>query len=371
MKQIEIFRSGSHTASSGAAANFSEQDLQRSIDAYDPALHEAPIVVGHPKDNHPAYGWVSGLSLSAGSMMAEVTQIDASFAEMVQAGRFKKRSASFYTPDAPTNPVPGTYYLRHVGFLGAQPPAVKGLRDVQFAEDDGVVEFAEDVIAISIVARVMRSLRDSLLAKWGADETEKALPGFMVEDLEAAARQLRDATDVAAPAMFTELEPEESNNEGDEMTAEQKAELDGLRVKTLELEAQVQEFAEGKAAAARMAKAAALTIDLAQLVSAGKVLPAEVAALTEFMAGLDDGADVVQFGESKNSLSYFKAMLAARPVAVDFTERAGAVKGIAEGLSAAQVAEKAQEYVATRRAGGHMCSFSEGVSAVMAGTAGE
>ncbi|MFS2072756.1 hypothetical protein ACEN9D_28795 [Pseudomonas sp. CT11-2] len=41
--------------------------------------------------------------------------------------------------------MPGVYYLRHVGFLGAQPPAVKGLRPIELAEGEpGVIEFSED-----------------------------------------------------------------------------------------------------------------------------------------------------------------------------------------------------------------------------------
>ena len=63
---------------------------------------------------------------------------------MVAAGAFKKISASFYSPSSPQNPVPGVYYLRHVGFLGAQPPAVKGLRNPAFADgEDGVISFEE------------------------------------------------------------------------------------------------------------------------------------------------------------------------------------------------------------------------------------
>ena len=105
-------------------------------------MHEAPIVIGHPSDNAPAYGWVSGLSFDEGAgLEAEPAQVEAQFAEMVADGRFKKVSASFYTPESASNPAPGVYYLRHVGFLGAQPPAVKGLKPVAFAEDDeGVVE---------------------------------------------------------------------------------------------------------------------------------------------------------------------------------------------------------------------------------------
>ena len=87
---------------------------------------------------------------------------------MVRAGRFKKVSASFYTPDSPHNPVPGVYYLRHVGFLGAQPPAVKGLAPVpvNFAEGDteeGCVsfDFAESPGLLRWLADLFRGFGDS------------------------------------------------------------------------------------------------------------------------------------------------------------------------------------------------------------------
>jgi hypothetical protein len=43
---------------SGQALAFSESDLQATVAAYDPAKHEAPLVVGHPTHDMPAYGWV-------------------------------------------------------------------------------------------------------------------------------------------------------------------------------------------------------------------------------------------------------------------------------------------------------------------------
>jgi len=144
---IHIFRPGRHTAMSGATIEFSDADLQAAADAYDPAVHEAPIVVGHPKHDAPAYGWVSALSYGEDGLQAHPHQVDEQFAEMVRKGRFKKVSASFYTPDSAANPKPGAYYVRHVGFLGAQPPALKGLKQAEFADDvEGVVEleFAED-----------------------------------------------------------------------------------------------------------------------------------------------------------------------------------------------------------------------------------
>jgi hypothetical protein len=134
MDNIEIFRVGNHSAMNGVSLSFAESDLQATANNYNPKIHEAPLVVGHPKTNSPAYGWVQSLRHENGLLKATPHQVDPTFAEMVRAGRFKKISASFYTPDSPANPAPGFYSLRHVGFLGAQPPAVKGLKDASFSE---------------------------------------------------------------------------------------------------------------------------------------------------------------------------------------------------------------------------------------------
>ena len=143
MPKIEIFRAGKRPDSSGNLTEIKISQLAQAVTAYDPNLHEAPAVIGHPKDNAPAYAWVKGLSLEGDTLKAELAQIDPEFSEMVQAGRFKKVSASFYLEDSPHNPKPGKLYLRHVGFLGAMPPAVKGLRNPEFSEDEkGVVNFS-------------------------------------------------------------------------------------------------------------------------------------------------------------------------------------------------------------------------------------
>lgn len=143
MRRIEIFTSGKHTDNAGVARPFSDADLAASAAAYDPALHEAPLVIGHPKTDAPAYGWVQRLLAEAGRLIAIPAQVRAEFSEQVEAGAYKKVSASFYPPDSARNPKPGVWYLRHVGFLGAQPPAVKGLRPIEF--DD-----ADDAVAIDI-----------------------------------------------------------------------------------------------------------------------------------------------------------------------------------------------------------------------------
>lgn len=142
---IEIFRPGRHIDDAGGVHEFSEADVAGMVAAYDPALREAPLTVGHPRHNLPAYGWVKGVGRNeAGRLVIDTHQVEPQFAEMVAAGRFKKRSASFYPPDHPNNPKPGAWYLRHVAFLGAQPPAIAGLRD--FADDaTGTISFCEAV----------------------------------------------------------------------------------------------------------------------------------------------------------------------------------------------------------------------------------
>ena len=187
MPEIEIFRIGTHTAMSGQTLGFSADDLQGMAQSYDPGVHESPICVGHPKHDGPAYGWVKGLRAEGGALFADLDQVEPQFAELVRDGRYKKISAAFYPPDASTNPVPGKYYLRHVGFLGAQPPSIKGLKPVQFAEDDQVLEFGD--WNDRNIAWALRGLRDWLIAKFGQDEADKALPGYTVDSIQEAAAQ--------------------------------------------------------------------------------------------------------------------------------------------------------------------------------------
>ncbi len=54
---IDLFRAGNH----GDKGSFTPEDVQQIVDNYRPEFHEAPAVIGHPKDDAPAYGWWSKL----------------------------------------------------------------------------------------------------------------------------------------------------------------------------------------------------------------------------------------------------------------------------------------------------------------------
>ena len=137
-KLFNIFRAGTFTAMKGQQMAFSEGDLQKMVAAYDPKRRPAPLVLGHPEDDQPAMGQVQKLFFKEGRLYAQA-MVGAALEQLVKDRRFANISASFLTPFADDNPTPGAYYLKHVGFLGAHPPAVKGLEPLKFAaRDDGV-----------------------------------------------------------------------------------------------------------------------------------------------------------------------------------------------------------------------------------------
>lgn len=318
-KPIQIFKPGKHTPMSGAALSFSETDLSATAAAYDPAKHEAPLVCGHPKHDDPAYGWVGKLSFADGALEADPTQVDPAFAEMVSRGAYKKISASFYSPDSPCNPVPGVYYLRHVGFLGAIPPGVKGLRNPSFADaEEGIVEFAEwdDVDN----AGLWRSMRDWILGKFGQADADTAVPGYTVKNLEQSAQSelaKSQTAEVPAPA-FTE--------KGSTVTPEEAA---ALEAENAQMKKQLAD-ASSRDKASRAAALHAENASFAEgLTKAGTLLPAHKDVIVASLDQLGAGEQVVEFGEGdskKPLVDALKAMLSGMPKLVNFGEAAGAEK---------------------------------------------
>ncbi|MFE8032403.1 hypothetical protein [Thiohalocapsa marina] len=127
MDRLHIFRPGCYVAMSNTQVCLDNADLLATAGAYDPARHQAPLVLGHPTDNAPAHGWVQSLTASVEGLVAELGGVSDELRLLIEAGRFKKLSASFWPPEHPENPAPGVWSLRHIGFLGAAVPAVLGL----------------------------------------------------------------------------------------------------------------------------------------------------------------------------------------------------------------------------------------------------
>ncbi len=367
-RAIHIFRPGRHTSMQGATIDFGESDLIATAKAYDPTRHEAPLVIGHPRADAPAWGWVGGLTADEGGLFATPRQLDPAFAEMVRAGRFKKVSASFYTPDSPHNPVPGVYYLRHVGFLGAQPPAVKGLAPVpvNFAEGDteeGCVsfDFAESPGLLRWLADLFRGLREYVVEKDGAETADRAIPSYAVSGLqEMAAASAAQAAEI--PAFAENLTPpKEKSMQKQETPPAENIDFAETKARADELERKVA-YLTGIARKERASR----VVDKA--LADGRLTPAQSVGLADFMAGLDEEAtfDFAEDGGKTTSMSpaaFMAAFLERLPRQVDFSEAAPGGEE-APDTSSNDIAQRALAYCEEMRAKGVTVSVTDAVAHV-------
>ena len=330
-------------------------DVGAIASTYDPALHEAPIVAGHPAHDAPAAGWVASLSADGNELFGEPAQVDAAFAEAVEAGRYKKISASFYLEDSPHHPVrvaggtPAAPYLRHVGFLGAQVPAVKGLAPVEFAEDEegvATVEFAEADFAeastwsVRGVLRMLRNVRNYIAGVEGEEAAEAVIPSSEldhgIEDLarqEGAAYERERLGEAAAlsPA-FSEPSPPDTPptvvSKTPEEIATESADRDAQFAERERVLAEREAALHAQEAAAIREANAEFAEGLAA--DGARILPADVAAVTAALDQLSGvGADgaTVEFGEGDEAEAVSPAdalrrVLSGLPQRVDFGEAA-------------------------------------------------
>ena len=131
---IEIFATGTWTSAEGHTDEWTLEDLQEIVSSYDAVNSPAPIVIGHPEIDSPAFGWIESLKVEGEKLLAKPKQLADEFKDWVKRGLYKKISISLF-PDMT---------LRHVGFLGGVAPAVKGLKPVSFTKKKAGWQFEMD-----------------------------------------------------------------------------------------------------------------------------------------------------------------------------------------------------------------------------------
>ena len=337
---LQIFKAGKHTTMFGETIEFSEADVQATAAAYDRRKHEAPLLIGHD-ESKPNQGLIKACFSQGPNLWAAPHKVAPQFAEDVNAGRYPKLSCRFYRPDESGNPIPGVWYLRHVGT--AQIPAVKGMDDPSFSESNETskpvvinftpVELAESMplvdggavagkgvnssptsFAESSLGVKLRSLMSDKqvsvaeLAKAGGID-ESAMGAILSGEInppEARIRGFAQALGVSADSLMSLIpkpEKEVSMSEQQQQLSARAAELD-RREKELNRKSIVQ-FLEG-------------------LVAQGKPLPAPQDEMVAFMEQLPD--QPVQFGEGNGQQSprqWFENVLPKMlDSQVDFSERA-------------------------------------------------
>jgi hypothetical protein len=126
---FQIFRAGTHTSMAGSRLTFTPADLRTIAASYRILSESAPLCLGHPPDNRPSYGEVTELIEDNGKLFANAL-IAPALIDAVKKHRYKHVSAAF---NAAGN-LPFLFTLRHVGFLGGHPPAVRGMDALSFSE---------------------------------------------------------------------------------------------------------------------------------------------------------------------------------------------------------------------------------------------
>lgn len=295
--KYEIFKAGHHEASDGSKFNFTTHDIAAMAEAYNTNLHEAPIVIGHPNDTAPAYGWIKELVADGDKLLAEFGEVDEDFAQLVRDKRYKKVSASFYSPSNSNNPKPGTWYLRHLGFLGAQPPAIKGLKQINFSEGEECIEFSKQ--AFNYTAGMFRRLREWLLSNFGKDAADEAIPDSLINDISLSSNKSLQTSFFSEPFLSPTLSKELNMNIN---------ELKKARAEAEEAKAELKKLQDEQEKSLREA-AHKINSDFAEkLTQAGKLKPADkdlVVQMLDFMEYPENGT--VDFGEAGNKKTLSQA----------------------------------------------------------------
>ncbi len=259
---IDICRAGTWRDIAGREVVIDEARLDRIV-AEHAAADPAPVVVGHPEADAPAYAWVAGLRRTGDRLQAKLRDISAPFREAVEAGHYAGRSIALQGDT-----------LRHLGFLGGRAPAVPGLAPTCFASaPETVIAFADG-------------------AAEAPQDTSEAQPDSLRAPEPRGDEDGNSLVPLCAPQARGEAEEEGSVSSS---APSENGEADAGRVALAE-----RETALAAREAALLAREAAAAVDerrraaeaaIARHVEAGRVLPAERAGLVALFAALGDQRD--------------------------------------------------------------------------------
>lgn len=333
---ISIFKIGEHTDSNGQTRDWTEKDLDEIVAQYKPEQHEAPIVIGHPQENAPAWGWVESLKREGEILWAKIKDLVPEFKEMLTKKMFKKRSISLY-PDLT---------LRHIGFLGATPPAVKGLPDFQFqnskenwlysfdfAQDKEFAATDEDKVAqekhsqkygiaikesehsefqINILSNIFRRLREYFIEKFGKEDADRIVGEYDIQDLQSSisseeTTNLQGVTNMQENDLKIQLEQKDGQlKEFSQKLATKETEINQLKNNLEQLQ--------------KEQRKAQYTNFIDDLIGQGKLLPAQKVQAIELCEVLHHCAEF-EFAEGKKQpIMVFQDFLFKNGKQIEFQE---------------------------------------------------
>ena len=368
IRRVQIFRVGTHTASNGFVRTYSQSEIDQIAQNYNPEVHEAPLIIGHAYGTSPAFGWVKKLYSCPGYLEADVW-FHPEIVDAVRQKLYQKFSVGLYTEESPANPYPGTLSLRELTILGAQPPAVKALASIQFQEEEGVLQFDEQLNFMqsdSLIATIFQRLRDHFIDKEGLDAADKILPADLVQMVYECASMPDARFEMLDRLMMrvSELEDKVSSSQPiyteKHMTEEKELEF---AEKQRQIEIQQAELAKQAGLLAKRQAELDRKEDLdfcEGLIKEGKVLPKERTNLMAIFSSLRKSDSTVNFGEGEelSAVEAIKNFVKEHPPVIAFGEFSAPEKALprtGNGFDApdgyevdseqAELYEKAQAYM--------------------------
>jgi len=341
--RVQVLRAGTYLDMSGRQVAVTAELMRELADSYDPALYRAPVVIGHPQHDSPAWGAIAAPEARGSSLDVALVDLAPDFVSAHRAGRYPSRSLSWWPRGHAGNPLPAKdrAYFRHLGFLGGHPPAIKGLAPAELADADA------GIIEIPLAAAETRD----------PHPLTPELPAM--SDTAAAAPQPNDQQRTDPPAL-----------------AERTAALDTREAQLAAREAQLAAQEQAMAAAAEGRRRADVVAFAEGLADTARLRPADVPRVIEILLALDEhaGQPAVLFAEPpadgaapepQTPGAWLRARLAERTPLVELGETAtrerAAGKG-SGGKSDADIARKARQLVAEAKARGETLSAAEAVS---------
>lgn len=311
-KWIEIFRAGKHIDSNGIEHTYTKSDIERTAALYKERKVDAPLTLGHPKGNGPAYGWIADLKAESGKLLMKAKDVADDLVGWTRKRMFKYVSPSLY-PDG---------RIRHLAFLGDTPPAIKDLPEIPvaaFAEgeeffsfEEAPIEFEEDAEArysIQTIGRMFGRVREWIISKFGIEEANQVIDGWEIDQLKNTLVTLEPVKSSPIPSY---AEGKSNTKETDMTLEEAQKMIDDLNAQIQQLNGQVSEFSESKirldqleADRARLLKEKEdrTKKDIAEFMEGeGKAIPAKLKApLSTLLYRLTIDGDLVEFAEGNET----------------------------------------------------------------------
>lgn len=233
-KKIPFLRPGKFTAMNGKEVTIDESTLDTIIEATKNFAYQDddfPLVIGHPKTDSPAYGWINKNNIvKEGDVLVALAEDENLVPEMKDwfGKKLYKKVSVKLRPD---------FSIAHIGFLGANPPAVTGLPAVALSENDNgfEIEFAELELSpwyFRNVSRIFRRIKNYIIEKDGLEKADALISEYEIDEINTPPRVWEKET----ARNFSE---DEKNNSTINFNEEEMKTLQELQDQVTELSAKI------------------------------------------------------------------------------------------------------------------------------------